>query len=142
MLRWLTGAMIAIAYGFFDRGEGIPEDRLRWMIGDVDHFLMKAGWKTRSLFIIDMTAIELLPPLMIGRLCRFSRLKPKDRAKYLKKMDESRFCILLALPKAIQGLCYYEHPDALAETGYDGTCLIGEMPSGVGLVQLPRRGDQ
>jgi hypothetical protein len=35
---------------------------------------------------------------------------------------------LLALPKAMLALVYYEHPDALAETGYDGKPLVSAPP--------------
>lgn len=127
------GAIRALALGLFDGGDGIPRERLDWVLQDLEGFLGHAGPRTRGLFVVVMAVIEWLPPLLSLNLRRLSRLGPTERAHFLERLETSRFAILLALPKAALSLTYYEHPEALAETGYDGTCLHGDNPA---LVQL------
>jgi hypothetical protein len=127
----------ALARGLYDRGEGVPEERLEWAVRDLASFLAHAGPRTTFLLALTTLAVEWLPIFFIGRFARLSRLPPDARARYLEKLDASRLSIALVLPKALLGLVYYEHPDAVRETGYDGQCMLGELPKDVGLVQLP-----
>jgi hypothetical protein len=136
MRRYVRASLRALALGLFDRGEGIPEARLQWAIDDVESFLAHAGQKTSGLFLLAITLVEWLPFLMVHKLSRMSRMSSQARAEYLEAFDRSPIAIVLVLPKALLSLVYYEHPDALKETGYDGTCMMGELPAGVGLVQL------
>ncbi len=136
MPRILHGPMRALAKGLFDTGAGIPEQRLDWMLQDADAFLSAAGPKTGALFVGVMAALESMPVLLGEGPRRFSRLSPPARARYLERLERSRLSALIALPKAVLGLVYYEHPDAAAETGYDGDCMLGELPEGTGWVQL------
>ncbi len=139
MVFWRSTAR-ALALGLFDRGDGISDARLDWLEADVAAFLAAAGPKTSFLFGLVLTAIELLPPWFGAGPSRFSRLAPANRLAFLERLDASRLAVLIALPKAVLSLCYYEHPDALRETGYDGGCMVGELPAGTGLVQLGPRG--
>ncbi len=128
--------MRALAKGLFDTGAGIPEQRLDWMLQDADAFLSAAGPKTGTLFASVMVALESMPVLLGEGPRRFSKLSPQAQARCLERLERSRLSMLIALPKAVLGLVYYEHPDASAETGYDGDCMLGELPQGTGLVQL------
>jgi hypothetical protein len=129
MHGWLRAPARAFAEVMFDRGGGVPADRLDWTERELDAMLAAAGGRTRLAFGAVMIALELLPALFSGGPSRFSRLAPPARLAYLERIDASGLAILLALPKALLGLTYYEHPDALAETGYDGGCLRGESPA-------------
>ena len=132
--------MRALALGLFDTGAGIPVERLDWMLHDADDFLRAAGPKTSALFVGVMTALEGLPVAFGEGPHRFSKLDPSARARFLERLDSSRLSMLIALPKAVLGLVYYEHPDAAAQTGYDGTCMLGEHPDN--LVQLHPKGQE
>jgi hypothetical protein len=139
MRRALKQPLVALAMSLFDRGNGIPHDRLSWTIADVESFLDHAGARTSFLFALALTALELLPLVLVRRPSRMSRLKPDVRLHYLEALDRSFLAGVLLLPKAVLSLVYYEHPDALKETGYDETCLLGDLPEGVGLVQIAGR---
>lgn len=115
--------MFALAEALFDRGAGVPADRLEWVLADLGDFLGRAGHKTRTFFLITLALVEWLP-LFMGRFGRMSRLSPAARVDYLSRLDASPLAPLLALPKAMVSLVYYEHPEALAETGYDHQPLV------------------
>lgn len=135
----LAPSVRAFASGMFDTGDGIPADRLDWLQEDVEAFLAHAGPRTTFLFTLVMVLLEWAPPFVLGRPRRFSKLTPKERLRFLERVDASRLAALIAAPKAVLSLCYYEHPEALRETGYDGGCLMGDLPGGTGLVKLSLR---
>jgi hypothetical protein len=138
----LKAPLKALARGLYDRGEGIPDARLDWAVNDLASFLLHAGPRTSFLLALATLVVEWLPLFYIGRFSRMSRLRKDLLDRYLAKFDQSRLAILLVLPKALLSFVYYEHPDAIRETGYDGQCLIGELPSDVGLVRLPSRSER
>ena len=80
-----------------------------------------------------------LPVFFIGRLGPLAKLDPDHATRYLEKLDRSRLAALLALPKALFSLVYFEHPDSLKEIGFDNSCMMGELPDGVGHVRLSAR---
>jgi hypothetical protein len=133
--------LVALALALFDRGPGIPADRLEWALRDIESFLEHAGPRTSFLFGLAVTALEWLPLVFIGRPSRMSRLQADLRLRYLQAVDRSALAGALLLPKAILSLVYFEHPDAVRETGYDGTCLIGDLPRGVNLVRIGEHGE-
>jgi hypothetical protein len=113
----------ALAESLFDRGQGVPEARVAWMIDDLGDFLARAGGKTRTFFLITVMLLEWLP-FLFGRFSRLSRLRVEKRVECLERLDASFLAPLIALPKAMLGLVYYEHPEALLETGYDHRPLV------------------
>lgn len=119
----------ALAGALFDRGSGIPEDRLQWLLADLGDFAGHAGPKTRTFFLITLYLLEWLPPFF-GHFSRMSRLPIDRRLDYLERLDRSALTALIALPKAMISLVYYEHPDALLETGYDHQPLMLAAPEG------------
>jgi hypothetical protein len=125
----------ALALALFDRGRGVPEERLAWAAEDLRSFLDHAGPRTSFAYWATLYLVEWMPLLVIGRFARMSRLSTEQRIHYLEAFERSRFAILLVLPKALLALVYYEHPESLRETGYDGGCLMGQVPEGVGLVR-------
>jgi hypothetical protein len=94
------------------------------MLEDAADFLYRAGKKTRYLFLVALFLLEWLAPLYSGRLARMSGLPFEVRVRALERLDATPFSLVLALPKAVLCMIYYEHPDALAETGYDGRPLV------------------
>jgi hypothetical protein len=122
--RWSHAPIRSLARALFDRGHGIPADRLEWMIQDLGDFMLGAGPKTRTIFLLNVLALDLLAPLLRKKLRRLRALSPEDAVAFLEHLDESNLAILIALPKAMLALIYYEHHEAIRETGYDALPLI------------------
>lgn len=115
---------VAIAGTLFARDDGAPPvDRLTWLGDDLNHFFAHAGTRSRSVFLLCITAIDLLAPLLIGRLGRFSSLPPEARAAALTRFEESPLALAFFGAKAALCIVWYEHPAAAREVGYDGLCL-------------------
>lgn len=115
---------VALAATLFSRDDGPPpEDRLRWLGDDLDHFFAHAGARSRSVFLLCITAIDLAAPLLIGRFGRFSSLPAEARARALTRFEESPLALAFFGAKAALCIVWYEHPAAAREVGYDGLCL-------------------
>lgn len=115
---------VAVAATLFARADGPPpEERLRWLADDLDHFFAHAGPRSRSVFLLCITAIDLAAPLLVGRLGRFSSLPHADRARALSRFEESPLALAFFGAKAALCIVWYEHPAAAGEVGYDGLCL-------------------
>lgn len=106
----------ALVVSLFDTGRGIPEARIEWLLTDLGDFLGHAGTKTRYGFIGLLLALELMT-FFFGFFRRFSSLTPDRRQAYLERLEASSLAVLVAAPKAAIGLCYYEHPELVAELG-------------------------
>lgn len=136
MTRFEEESMRALAGHLVGGGDAA---RLEWAIGDLSDFLASAGPRTSLIFSVALFFVAWMPLFFIGRLGPLSKLAPEHGALYLEKLDRSRLAALLLLPKALFSLVYFEHPDSLKEIGFDGSCMMGDLPAGVGLVHLPRR---
>ncbi|HEV8324647.1 MAG TPA: hypothetical protein VG389_23720 [Myxococcota bacterium] len=120
----------ALCAALFDRGGGVPAERLDWVEREINDFLGAAGFVPRLMVWMALLAVQWLPLLVIGRPARFVSLAPAEQRRCLVKMEANRFAVL-ALPvmavKIVIGCVYFEHPDARPETGYDGGCLKGTI---------------
>jgi hypothetical protein len=131
--------MRALAASLFDKETGIHRARLDWAIDDLRAFLAGAGPRTTLIFRIALFFVAWMPMFFIARIGPLHRLKPEHALLYLEKLDRSRLAALLLLPKALFSLVYFEHPDSLKEIGFDNSCMMGELPDGVGHVRLQKR---
>ncbi len=65
---------------------------------------------------------EHLPPLIIFRLSRFSRLGPADQDRYIDAWGTSRIALLRTGFRVLKNLSvstYYQNPATWKELGYD-----------------------
>ena len=108
--------MRALTVSLFDTGGGIPAARIDWLVDDLNDFLGHAGPKTRYGFIGLLLALEFMT-FFFGFFRRFSGLSSEARQAYLERVETSSLAVLVAAPKAAIGLCYYEHPELVAELG-------------------------
>lgn len=138
MTRFEEESMRALAACLFDE-KGVPPDRLDWAIDDLGAFLRSAGPRTSTIFRLALYVVAFMPLFFIGRLGPLHRLTPEQAALYCEKLDRSRLAALLLLPKALFSLVYFEHPDSLKEIGFDNSCMMGELPEGVGHLRLSKR---
>ena len=115
----------AVAATLFDDGGGVPDERIAFTLRGLRAYLERAGLQTRMAFRAALLVVQFAPLLLLGRLHRFVRLAPAERARCLLRLETSRLGLVLVLLKTTLCLHYFEHPEVLARTGYDGQGLIG-----------------
>ncbi|TAK20359.1 MAG: hypothetical protein EPO40_31590 [Myxococcaceae bacterium] len=116
---------LSLAETLFASESGPPSpERLEWLGDDLDHFFAHAGGRARSVFVLCITAIDLVAPMFIRRLGRFSRLSLSERFAALTRFEESPAGLALFGAKAALCVVWYEHPAAAREVGFDGLCLV------------------
>lgn len=116
----------SIASALFDDGAaGVPEDRLAHVARELRAHFLRMGHQTRLAFRASLWMVQLSPILWRVRLRRFVGLSLPDRIRFLTWLETSRFGLVLVLLKTVFGTLYFEHPDALAHSSYDGQGLLG-----------------
>lgn len=101
-----------------------PQERLDWLVDDLDDFFTQAGTRARFAYRLCLWAVSVFAPLMILRLPPFRRLSREKRTHALERMERSFLGLAVFGAKAVVCLVYYEHPDAGRFIGYDGSCLL------------------
>lgn len=115
---------VAIAETLFTSAKGPPSaERLQWLGDDLDHFFAHAGGRSRGVFVLCITAIDLIAPLFIRRVGRFSKLRSDERSEALARFEASPAGLAFFGAKAALCIVWYEHPAAAREIGFDGLCL-------------------
>ena len=122
MSRRMRRCAAAVAEALFATKAGAPpHDRIVWLCDDVDDFLVHAGPRARLVFRACLWAIATVAPLLVKRLPPFRRLSLERRVEALEHMEAGFLGLAVFGAKAMLCLCYYEHPDALAEIGCSAT---------------------
>lgn len=103
----------------------VPRERLDFALQELRAYVSKVGLQTRLALGAAFFVLQHAPFLLIGKIRRFTRLSGEARRKYLEKLERSRFGIVMVLVKTLLSFVYFEHPDALAGTGYDAQGLLG-----------------
>ena len=113
----------ALAEALFTTEAGPPpEDRLAWLVDDLDDFLSRSGPRARFVYRLCLLAITIVAPLMIGRLPPYRALSREQRARALERMEHSTLGLAVFGAKAMLCILYYEHPDAARLIGHDNLC--------------------
>lgn len=121
---WARHMALALAETLFSSESGPPSTgRLEWLGDDLDDFFAHAGGRARSVFLLCITAIDLVTPLFIRRVGRFSSLPLAERFTALTRFEESPLGLAFFGAKAALCIVWYEHPAAAREVGFDGLCL-------------------
>lgn len=116
----------AVAITLFDDGcGGVSDDRVAFTMRELRAYVERVGFQTRVALRAALLVVQLAPLLLLGRLVRFVKLGPADRALCLVRLEGSRLGLVLVLLKTTLCLHWFEHPEVLARTGYDGQGLIG-----------------
>lgn len=122
----------AVAEGLFSEPDHqVPADRLDWLEVECDDFLAATTGLTRTIVWLALTVLQLSPPLSIWTPRFMTGCTIEQRQKCLERIESSPLVfvsLLVALIKAFLSSMYFEHPDALAETGFDGACVTGSRP--------------
>lgn len=116
----------AVLCTLVDYGPGsVPEDRIAFTLRELRAYLDRVGFQTRIAFRAALLVVQLSPLLLLRSWRRFVRLPPAERARCLVGLERSRLGLVVVLLKTTLCLHWFEHPDALARTGYDGQGLLG-----------------
>jgi hypothetical protein len=119
ILRCTTEAL------FSDAERTVPTDRLDWVDIEINDYLAATSGVTRTVVWFVLSILQFAPPLTGVRLARFTNCSVADRQRCLHRLERSPFffsTLVAVLTKALLCTIYFEHPDALAETGFDGSC--------------------
>ncbi len=114
----------ATAATLFDPGTGVKPERLDYLCSELKVIGPSMGAKTCMALWAAFLAIQILPLFVVGKLARFTGLRPEDRTRYLRKIEHSPLLSpLLAAVKVILSLIFFEQEDVLREAGVRFECL-------------------
>lgn len=110
-----------------ERGEGgvtvaPPAAECERLVGAFALWVASGSDNVRTGFRLFLFLLEVLPPFVVGRASRMTRLPLAERVAYLEALETSRFGLLATLLVAVKlPLCAlaYEGGEALARTGFD-----------------------
>lgn len=116
----------AVLCTLVDAGPGtVPEDRVAATLRELRAYLARVGLQTRLAFRAALLVVQLSPLLLRQSWRRFVRLSPAERTRCLARLERSRLGLVVVLLKTTLCLHWFEHPEVLARTGYDGQGLLG-----------------
>lgn len=130
-MKTLTSRQLAVARAIAatlfeaDSQHPVPRERLDFVLQELRAYVSRVGLQTRVAFGAAFFVVQHAPFLLLGKIQRFTRLSGDARRRYLEKLEKSRFGLVMVLLKTMLSFMYFEHPDALAGTGYDAQGLLG-----------------
>src|SRR5690242_12288411 len=104
-------AVEALAEAIFATADGPPpRPRIEWLSREIDDFLARAGARSRFVYVLSVTVVSVVAPLLIGKFAALRALALPDRSRALEKMERGRMALPLLAVKAMLCILYYEHP--------------------------------
>lgn len=88
-------------------------------------YAARVGRVTRLALAFALWMMQLAPLLFLGIFRKFTDASEEIRLRCLRRLEVSRLGLVMVLLKTVLSLIYFEHPDALASTGYDAQGLLG-----------------
>lgn len=132
--RWSERAARAVIEAVFAReraGGAVappPADRVDWVCREIDDFLTRVTLRSYAIVVLSLFVVSVVAPLLVRRFGALASLPLADRIDALERFEKSGFAPALLAVKALVSVHYYEHPDAAREVGFDGSCMIAELP--------------
>jgi|SRR5690606_10799504 len=115
----------ALTATLFDDGTGVPPERLDYAMAELVGYAARVGRMTRLALRFALWVMQLAPFLLFGVFRTFTRASVELRERCLRRLEGSRLGLVVVLLKTVLSMIYFEHPDALASTGYDAQGLLG-----------------
>jgi hypothetical protein len=118
-----------LAEALFTDGTSSPEfeARLDWVVDDIDGLVGASGLVTRAGLRGLLNVMQTMPPAFGYGPRTLTTLPLERRVSYLEKLElASGLGMSVVTWKILLGTSYFEHPEALSLTTYDGECLGGE----------------
>jgi hypothetical protein len=112
------------AEALFDDGTPGLKERLDWLMAEYADFSRSVGTKTRLGICGAMLVVQLLPLFVVFRPLPMTWLSKETRRRYLEKLEAGPITFLITALKVPLTLIYFEHPEMMARTGYDGRALV------------------
>ena len=113
----------AFAALLFDEGNGVPAERLDWIVREYAEFTKFVGSKTRLGFRGAIIAIQLFPLFFVYVPLPFTWLSDRLKHKYVERLEASRWTFLVTALKVPMSIRYFEHPEVARTLGYDARPL-------------------
>jgi hypothetical protein len=115
--RILRAAVAAIR----PRGHGFDQPIDDDVLAAVVEYFPYLPTPMRLAFPVGLGLLELGPPLVLRRLCRFSRLPADQARRYLERLHErgGPFGALVLGLRALVLMNFYQHPQVLAALDVD-----------------------
>jgi hypothetical protein len=115
--------------GAVEPGAIVPlrADKVAWVVDELEHWTSAGSVSIRLGFRSLFWALEFLPPFLVGRWSRASRLPLAERVAFLEAAESSRFGLLTA---AMIGLkvplvsLLFEEGEELHDTGFDRATTV------------------
>ncbi|AKU89722.1 hypothetical protein AKJ08_0109 [Vulgatibacter incomptus] len=114
-----------MAATLFEADGPVPRERLDFAIEELRAYVARVGFQTRLAFDAAFFVMQVAPLFVFGKLRRFTSLSTLARRRCIERLEQSRLGLVVVLLKTMLSMVYFEHPDALAGTGYDAEGLIG-----------------
>mgnify|MGYP001306813955 CR=1 FL=1 len=115
----------ALTATLFDDGSGVPAERLDYAMAELVGYASRVGRVTRLALSFALWVMQLAPFLLFGIFRKFTSASAEIRQRCLRKLEGSRLGLVVVLLKTVLSMIYFEHPEALASTGYDAQGLLG-----------------
>lgn len=115
----------ALTATLFDDGSGVPAERLDYAMTELVGYASRVGRMTKLALSFALWVMQLAPFLLFGIFRRFTGVSAEMRERCLRRLETSRLGLVVVLLKTVLAMIYFEHPDALASTGYDAQGLLG-----------------
>lgn len=115
----------ALTATLFDDGSGVPVERLDYAMTELAGYAARVGRVTRLALSLALWVMQLAPFLFLGVFRKFTGASVEIRQRCLRKLENSRLGLVMVLLKTVLSMIYFEHPEALASTGYDAQGLLG-----------------
>lgn len=117
------------AMALFDDGSSPPSpEQLSWFIREFDDTLAASGGPSALILRLVPWILEISPWLTLSDLRLFTQLAHDQRLQCLQRLEDSPVAplsLVFFLAKTLMCTIYFEHPDALVKTGFDGNAKFG-----------------
>ena len=116
---------------FFDGERDVPRARLDWLETELADYFEAISETARLAMRLGINTVELSPWLALRRPQRLSDLSVEARIRcltYLEHSPVTPLAVVFFAVKIFLSSVYFEHPEAMVETGFDGLALQGERP--------------
>lgn len=110
----------AVAETLFESEAGpAAPARVRWVVDDIDHFLMTVGGRSRLVIRAAIEVVMRLGPVVVGSFSPFEKLPLAKRRLALARIEKSPAGLTIFALKTLLSLHWFEHPETVRELGLE-----------------------
>jgi len=116
-----TRILRAVIAAIRPRGHGFDQPIDEEVLDGISRFFPFLPWSLRRGLPLGLWLVELGPPVLARRWCRFTAMPPTEAAAYLAGFQHAgglRAALLMGL-RTLVFLAFYQHPQVLASLDID-----------------------